>query len=157
MRVLKISETYTHLPGVHSDQHEEFSSSYQADEDLRKRAPSHRVEAYVNVEHRGHGLTCRGRVRGTLRGREDLQESSDDEEEDAHAHARDEERQLAPERVDEEEHEDRRRDDLHDPVDARREQRVRGARVSDLTGAVTSERQNTNTCESWRERGDARM
>ena len=100
----------------------------------RKGSPAHRIEADVEVQHGGHGL-ARGRgVRARVaRGRgERLEERADDEEQDAHAHARDEERELAPERVDQEEHEDRRRDDLDDPINPRREQGVGGARVPDL-------------------------
>ena len=98
----------------------------------RKRAPAHAVEAHVEVQHRRHRLARRGRRRGIRGWRVGLEQSADDEEEDAHAHRRDEERHLASQRVYEEEHEKCRRNDLDDAVDARREQRIRRACVPDL-------------------------
>lgn len=102
---------------------------------LRQGPPSHRVEAHVDVEHRGHGFARGRRVYGVSGGREDLEERADDEEEDAHAHAGDEERQLAPEGVDKEEDEECGPYDLHDPIDPGGEQRVRRPCVPDLPPA----------------------
>lgn len=101
----------------------------------RQRAPAHRVEAHVDVEHRGHrlarrwGLEACGRRRGR---RERLEQRADNEEEDAHAHRGDEQRELAAEGLDEEEDEDGRRDEFDDAVDPGREERVGRARVSNL-------------------------
>ena len=58
------------------------------------------------------------------RRRERLEERADDEEQDAHAPARNEERKLAAKRVCEEEHEERGRNDFDDAIDTGREQRL---------------------------------
>lgn len=61
-----------------------------------------------------------------------LEQGTDDEEHDAHAHGRDEQRPLTPESIREEEHEDRGGDELDNAVDSGRKQRVRGTRVANL-------------------------
>lgn len=63
----------------------------------RERTPAHRVEADVDVEHRGHRLRRGwwGRALDDRGWRERLEERADDEEERAHADSGDQERELA--------------------------------------------------------------
>ena len=60
-----------------------------------------------------------------------LQNRTDDEEQRAHAEAGDEQRELAPQPLNAEEHEDGSRDDFDDAVDAAGEQAVLRASVAD--------------------------
>ena len=73
------------------------------DIDPREWSPSHGVEAHVDVQHGGHALRCGWRVDGSardeLRGRVGLEDSTNGEEQGAHANSRDEERQLTTETV----------------------------------------------------------
>ena len=98
----------------------------------RQRTPSHRIKRDVYIQHRRHRLARGGRRGACRRRRVGLQNRADDEEQDAHARRGDHERVPPPEGVDEEEHEERGRDHLHDSVDPRREQRVRGSRITNL-------------------------
>lgn len=99
----------------------------------RKWTPSHRIETYINIQHSRHRFGCSRWVGGSdFRWGVGLEDSTDDEEEDAHAHGRDEEGHLSAQGFDEEEHEDGGSDDFDDSVDPGGEEGDRGARVSDL-------------------------
>lgn len=106
----------------------------------RQRSPAQRVEAHIDKQHRGHRLARGRRVRALdeRARRERLEERGDDVEEDAHAERGDEQRELAPERLDEAEDEDGGRNDFDDAVHAGREQRVLRAGVPNLRAAVSA-------------------
>lgn len=70
-----------------------------------KRSPPHRVEAYIDIQHRGHRLGRRRRSGCGRHNRVRFKDCANDKERDAHAHGRYEERGLASQTVDHEEHE----------------------------------------------------
>ena len=100
----------------------------------RKGSPTHGIEAHIDVQHGSHGLASGRRINVRIGGgRVGFFNRSDDEEERAHSDGRDEERQLATERLDKEEHEEDRRDKFDDSVDTGSKQRSSVASISDLT------------------------
>lgn len=61
-----------------------------------------------------------------------FQNSTDDEEHDSHSHGGNEQRNFAPKSLDEKEHEKCGRDDFHDAVDSRSQERIGRPRVPNL-------------------------
>jgi len=97
----------------------------------RQWSPSQRVEADVDVQHRGHRLASRGRLRSLRVWRERLEESTNDEEHDAHPDRRNEQRELAAQRLHGKKYEEGSSNDLHDAIDTRGEEGIRCASVAD--------------------------
>ena len=129
-----------------------MQSTHRCTKGLRERAPAHRVEADVEIQHGRHGL-ARGRgvcARVARRRGERLEERADDEEQDAHAHAGDEEGELASEGVNQEKHEERGSDDLHDAVYTGGKERIRRARVPNLAPASVGTEQSFRREETYR-------
>lgn len=105
----------------------------------RQRTPPQRIEADVDIQHRSHSLARRGRDGGrrVRRGRVDLEEGADDEEQSTHAEGGNDEEHLSTERVDEEEDEDGGGDEFDDAVYTGCEERVGRPGISNLQNAST--------------------